>query len=198
MSVVLSTPAAAQPAPAPRPVTDDAPFQGILVPGLHGSDERHWQSRWRQHMPWLRDLELTDWRRPDLDLWRGALDRALAPLPEPAVLIAHSFGCLACVHYAARRPDRVAGLLLVAPACPDPRILDDLARPLPVPARVIASTTDPWMTLEDSRALARQWGAAFRNGGDLGHINSASGIGEWRQGLEDLRWLLTQRSGGHA
>ncbi|MCC4309181.1 alpha/beta fold hydrolase [Alcanivorax marinus] len=198
MSVVLSTPAArALPATAPRPVKDDAPFQGLLVPGLHGSDERHWQSRWRQHMPWLHELKMEDWQRPDPALWESALERALAPLPEPAVLIAHSFGCLACAGYAARRPDRVAGLLLVAPACPEPLTLDDPSGPLPVPARVIASTTDPWMTLDDSRALARRWGAAFRNGGDLGHINTASGIGEWRQGLEDLRWLLTQRT-GHA
>ena len=202
MSAVMSSPVAqARPAPVRprvRPAESDAPFQGILVPGLNGSDERHWQSRWRRHMPWLRHIELEDWSRPDLDLWQVALERALAPLPEPAVLIGHSFGSLACAAYAAARPERVAGLLLVAPACPAPLRIEDLAGPLPVPARVIASTTDPWMDLEDSRRLARHWGAAFRNGGDLGHINAASGVGEWRQGLEDLRWLLTQRTGGHA
>ncbi|MBF5057002.1 alpha/beta hydrolase family protein [Alcanivorax sp. 521-1] len=180
--------------PRVRSVQDDAPFQGILVPGLNGSDEHHWQSRWREHMPWLRPIELDDWRHPDLNLWLAALERALAPLAEPALLIGHSFGSLACAAYAAARPEKVAGLLLVAPACPAPLEIEDLAGPLPVPARVIASTTDPWMELEDSRRLARHWGAAFRNGGDLGHINAASGVGEWRQGLQDLRWLLTQRN----
>lgn len=198
MSAVVSPPVdVARRAPARprvRSVQDDAPFQGILVPGLNGSDEHHWQSRWREHMPWLRPIELDDWRHPDLNLWLAALERALAPLAEPALLIGHSFGSLACAAYAAARPEKVAGLLLVAPACPAPLEIGDLAGPLPVPARVIASTTDPWMELEDSRRLARHWGAAFRNGGDLGHINAASGVGEWRQGLQDLRWLLTQRN----
>ncbi|WP_194865345.1 RBBP9/YdeN family alpha/beta hydrolase [Alloalcanivorax profundimaris] len=198
MSAVVSPPVdVARRAPARprvRSVQDDAPFQGILVPGLNGSDEHHWQSRWREHMPWLRPIELDDWRHPDLNLWLAALERALAPLAEPALLIGHSFGSLACAAYAAARPEKVAGLLLVAPACPAPLEIEDLAGPLPVPARVIASTTDPWMELEDSRRLARHWGAAFRNGGDLGHINAASGVGEWRQGLQDLRWLLTQRN----
>lgn len=198
MSAVVSPPVdVARRAPARprvRSVQDGAPFQGILVPGLNGSDEHHWQSRWREHMPWLRPIELDDWRHPDLNLWLAALERALAPLAEPALLIGHSFGSLACAAYAAARPEKVAGLLLVAPACPAPLEIEDLAGPLPVPARVIASTTDPWMELEDSRRLARHWGAAFRNGGDLGHINAASGVGEWRQGLQDLRWLLTQRN----
>lgn len=198
MSAVVSPPVdvvrRAPARPRVRSVQDDAPFQGILVPGLNGSDEHHWQSRWREHMPWLRPIELDDWRHPDLNLWLAALERALAPLAEPALLIGHSFGSLACAAYAAARPEKVAGLLLVAPACPAPLEIEDLAGPLPVPARVIASTTDPWMELEDSRRLARHWGAAFRNGGDLGHINAASGVGEWRQGLQDLRWLLTQRN----
>ncbi|WP_042570518.1 alpha/beta hydrolase, partial [Ralstonia solanacearum] len=36
-----------------------------------------------------------------------------------AVLVAHSFGCLASLHWAAQARDAVAGVLLVAPADPD-------------------------------------------------------------------------------
>lgn len=133
MSAVVSPPVdVARRAPARprvRSVQDDAPFQGILVPGLNGSDEHHWQSRWREHMPWLRPIELDDWRHPDLNLWLAALERALAPLAEPALLIGHSFGSLACAAYAAARPEKVAGLLLVAPACPAPLEIEDLAGP---------------------------------------------------------------------
>lgn len=169
------------------------PFQGILIPGLHGSDQQHWQSHWHHHMPWLRRIELSHWQQPDANLWHDAIDRAIVGLDQPAILIAHSFGCLAAAGWTDRHPDRVAGLLLVAPAGPASARRPARHRPLPVPARVIASTSDPWIDIGESRELARRWGAAFRNGGDLGHINTAAGVGEWRQGLDDLRWLLAQR-----
>ena len=171
----------------------DIPFHGILVPGLHGSNDRHWQSRWQQHMPWLRRIQLDDWTCPDPGLWQAALDRAAADLDEPAVLIAHSYGCLASAAWARRHPRRVTGLLLVAPAWPGDQARPLPPAPLPVPARVVASVTDPWLSIDQARDLARQWGAAFRNGGDLGHINATAGIGDWRRGLDDLRWLLAQR-----
>ena len=44
------------------------------------------------------------------ELPRDAIDRA----PGPVWLVAHSFGCLASVVAAADRPERVAGLMLVA------------------------------------------------------------------------------------
>lgn len=191
MPSALSSPATVRHAVLHPP---EAPFEGVLVPGLHGSDAHHWQTHWHHHQPWLRTLHMADWHRPRLDAWQRALDQALEGIRKPAVLIAHSFGCLASAVYATHHPEKVAGLLLVAPAWPRGPGLEPPAGPLPVPARIIASTTDPWMDLADSRDLARRWGAAFRNGGDLGHINSVSGIGEWRRGLEDLRWLLAQRS----
>ncbi|WP_101674686.1 RBBP9/YdeN family alpha/beta hydrolase [Alloalcanivorax mobilis] len=175
------------------------PFEGILIPGLYGSDEGHWQSLWQAHMPWLRRIELESWECADLDAWQDAIEHANHDLEEPAVLIAHSFGCIAAAAWVRRHPDRVAGLLLVAPAWPDADTRPgDRPDPLPVPARIIASTSDPWMDIDETRALARRWGAAFRNGGDLGHINTAAGVGEWRQGLDDLRWLLAQRSAPQA
>lgn len=171
---------------------ENAPFHGLLVPGLHGSDPDHWQQRWQTHLPWLHSLTLPDWQNTELAFWLDRLDLAADALPSPFVLIAHGFGCVAAAHWTATRPRRVAGLLLVAPALPEtsPR---RLPAPLTVPARLVASTSDPWMSLDEARRLARDWGCAFRNGGDLGHINSASGIGEWRRGFEDLRWLLSQR-----
>lgn len=197
MSPVLSSPATVRhPMPsgeaAPAMVAD-APFQGILVPGLQGSDARHWQTRWRQHMPWLRQLAAPTVDADRLDHWQTALAQALSGIHQPALLIAHGFGCQASVRYAIDHPEQVAGLLLVAPVPAPVAGSGQPSGPLPVPTRVIASTTDPWMDLADSRELARHWGAAFRNGGDLGHINSASGMGEWRRGLDDLRWLLAQR-----
>jgi len=195
MSPALSSPATVRHAATPSSAMPaEVPFEGVLVPGLHGSDAHHWQTHWHHHQPWLRTLPVSDWRRPRLDVWQRALDQALSGITAPAVLIAHGFGCLASAVCATRHPQHVAGLLLVAPAWPRGPGLEPPGGPLPVPARIIASTTDPNMNLAESRELARRWGAAFRNGGDLGRINSVSGVGEWRRGLEDLRWLLAQRA----
>ena len=56
-----------------------------------------------------------------------------------------------------------------------------LAR-LPFPATVIASSDDPYVTLARARAFAAAWGAAFVDAGALGHINAASGLGDWPAG----------------
>jgi predicted alpha/beta hydrolase family esterase len=55
--------------------------------------------------------------------------------------------------------------------------------PLPFPALLVASSNDPYCSIERARLLAERWGAAFVEGGDLGHINAASGHGPWPEGV---------------
>ncbi len=95
---------------------------------------------------------------------------------------------------AAPSVDRVAGALLVTP----PTLTEELppvyprraelaghgwlplpVAPLPFPARVGASTTDPLGPVEQVRALAECWGADVLDLGDVGHANPASGLGRW-------------------
>jgi predicted alpha/beta hydrolase family esterase len=64
-----------------------------------------------------------------------------------------------------------------------------LAR-LPFPATVIASRDDAYVTLARARQFARAWGAAFVDAGAIGHINAASGLGDWPAGRRWLRALL--------
>jgi len=127
---------------------------------------------------------------------RDGIDRA----PGPVWLVAHSFGCLAAVLAAGSRRERVAGLMLVAPADPErftPQGLRDaktlpelpsLARwiprsPLGAPSLVVASTNDPWVRLSSAAYWAQCWGSQLENIGAAGHINVDSGHGPWPHGL---------------
>lgn len=66
-----------------------------------------------------------------------------------------------------------------------------LAR-LPFPATVIASADDPYVAIDRARAFAAAWGARFVDGGTVGHINAASGLGDWAAGRRALDALVAR------
>ena len=61
--------------------------------------------------------------------------------------------------------------------------------PLPFAAAVLASSDDPYCSIERAAGLAAHWGAGFENLGPLGHLNGDSGLGEWPEGLQKLHAL---------
>jgi hypothetical protein len=170
----------------------------LLLPGIGNSGLEHWQSRWLAlHHDFHRVLQ-DDWDRPDLAAWCRNLEAAVHDANSPVVLVAHSLGCLLAVHWETRTQLLVRGALLVAP--PDPASAAfppeaagfspvPLRRRLPFPSILVSSSNDPYGTPEFSRNCAAAWGSRLIEAGPLGHINAASGLGEWRQGLgfyEDL------------
>jgi len=172
----------------------------LIVPGFHGSGPAHWQTWFEAQVPDARRVSGIDWEQPVLARWAQAVRDGIDQSPGPVWLVAHSFGCLASVLAAASRPERVAGLLLVAPADPErftPRGLRDastvpelpsLARwiprkPLDAPSLVVASTNDPWVRLSSAAYWAQCWGSQLENIGAAGHINVDSGHGPWPHGL---------------
>ena len=167
-------------------------FQVLVVPGLHDSGARHWQTLWQAaHPDWVRVVQ-DDWSHPDLPAWTARLESVRRRDPRPALLVAHSFGCLASARAIANDPHAYAGALLVAPADPHKFGVADLLpqQPLPVPAILISSANDPWMGAEHAAAWARRWGAGLVQGGALGHINAESGLGPWPEGQLQLRRLV--------
>lgn len=171
----------------------------LTLPGYGSSGPDHWQSLWEERYGYRR-VEQDDWLEPDADEWVKTLDRAVDVAGGPVVLVAHSLGCALAVRWAVRgRGDRVAGALLVAPADVDsPAHTPDEVRgfaplpavALPFPAIVVASDDDPFMDVARARALAAAWGARWVGVGALGHVNAASGIGDWPAGhrlLDELR-----------
>ena len=91
----------------------------LIVPGLGGSDEPHWQTHLERSFPHARRVHQADWDRPDRAAWIARLAAAVAAAPD-AVLVAHSLGCALTAHAVARWPNLIAravrGALLVAPA----------------------------------------------------------------------------------
>ena len=54
----------------------------------------------------------------------------------------------------------------------------------------LASENDPYLPLPLARSLAGAWGSEFMNAGHAGHINVASGHGDWPEGEQLLGRLL--------
>lgn len=171
----------------------------LTIPGLWNSGPQHWQTRWEaKHPDWTR-VQQRDWDRPDRDEWVATLDAAVRSSAEPAVLAAHSLGCALVAQWVADRGGRgVAAALLVAPSdveAPDypeeGRSFSSMpAVPLPFPSVLVASSDDPYVSLDRAQQFATAWGSRLEVIGPAGHINGASGHGPWPEGEVMLLELL--------
>jgi predicted alpha/beta hydrolase family esterase len=166
----------------------------IIMPGIGGSGEAHWQSRWEKAEPRMRRFAPSSWERPALDDWIIALDREMAKSAESPLIVAHSLSCLLVAYWAQRTRHTAAGALLVAvpdPASPVfPVEAASFGHPpalaLPFSSLVVASSNDPFGSLAYSRARAAQWRSVFIDAGAHGHLNDSSGLGDWPEGRAAL------------
>jgi predicted alpha/beta hydrolase family esterase len=171
----------------------------FILPGLGNSGEQHWQSVWQDLNPAWQRIMQDDWDAPRCADWVRRIDETLATIPDgTAVLIAHSSSCAAVAHLAQTTLHRIKGAFLVAPSDPLGSVYPPepqgfapvpLVR-LPFPSIVIASENDEYISLEQAHKYAQAWGSRFVNIGAKGHINSASNLGAWQEGLEFLQTLL--------
>jgi predicted alpha/beta hydrolase family esterase len=165
----------------------------LILPGYQGSPKGHWQHGWAQKMPNARIVEQANWNKPELETWVENVLREIMMATRPVVLVGHSLGVTTIAHVAQRLSDtKVIGALLVA--APDldqkkgiPKQIKGFAPvpmdPLPFPSSFIASSNDPFCSIEAAAEMAAAWGSAFNNAGELGHVNPASGFGAWPEGL---------------
>lgn len=164
----------------------------LVVPGLGGSPEAHWQTAWESLDPTLVRVEQDDWDHPDRQDWVLRLDAAVAARRRPVVLCAHSLGCATVAHAAAQgRLSGVVGAFLVA--MPDverpdfPRVCTGFSplprNRLPFPSLVVGSDDDPYIPVGDLSGWAATFGSEFVSVGSRGHIGTAARLGEWREGI---------------
>ncbi|MCZ4089261.1 RBBP9/YdeN family alpha/beta hydrolase [Sinorhizobium psoraleae] len=170
----------------------------LIVPGLFGSGEGHWQRYWLADYPAAAMVEQQDWNHPRLARWQGALEAEILRY-ETVDLVAHSLGSV-LVAALADRPvaTRVRSALLVAPCDLDeterlhPGAIDFGPmpnRPLPFRSLVVGSLNDPYMPFARLKSLCEKWGSSLVDLGHAGHINVASGYGRWTHGYNLLRVL---------
>lgn len=177
----------------------------VVIPGIDGSGEEHWQSLWERRWDEAAvRIAPESWSAPMLVDWVAAIDAAVrdaAARDRDVVLVAHSLGCWAAAAWAGIAADAppVRAALLVAP--PDlggesfpteaaSTFTGLVAHPLGWASAVVASADDPYCRVETARALAAAWGSSLHEVGAHGHLNSASGLGDWPTGQDLLADLV--------
>jgi predicted alpha/beta hydrolase family esterase len=173
----------------------------LILPGIGSSGPEHWQTRWERIHPEFIRVNQDDWDTPRCSDWVRRLDDVIGSSSTPVVLVAHSSACLLVAHWATTaepaRSTAVGGALLVGPSDPDgpnypPGPTGFSPVPLvklPFPSIVVASTDDPYVGLDRARQCAAAWGSRLVVLPGAGHINAASGLGDWPTGLGLLREL---------
>lgn len=178
----------------------DLPPTVLIVPGLRDTVAEHWQTLLaarllRQRRPLA---EVEPMGRADLDCAArvAAIETAAQAVTGPLLIVAHSAGCIMVAHWAQHTQRVVHGALLAVPPdfeTPMPAgypTLDALhaAGWLPVPRQrlpfrslVAASRDDPLAHYDTVAGLAGDWGAELLDLGAVGHLNPASGHGDWPQ-----------------
>lgn len=164
----------------------------LILPGLGGIKPGHWQTLWAEKMATAAIVEQAEWWEPNADDWIDTIIQAAQLTDRPIVFVAHSTSVSALVHAAPRLPDNVRVAFLVAPtdveespAAPEAiHVFRPIPRdPLPFPSMLVASSNDPFVTLDRAVEFANCWGSDFHQAGEAGHINVDSGHGPWPEGL---------------
>jgi len=178
----------------------------LIVPGLREHVPNHWQTLLAARLPKVLSVAPLEHDKLSCAARVDAIDRAVAMLEGPVIIVAHSAGAMMVVHWAAAcDASKVRGALLAAPAdletpmpagYPTKEVLNEHGwlpvprSPLPFASIVAASSNDPLTRLERARGFAQAWGSRFVELGEVGHLNPASGYGEWLQAEELIRELV--------
>lgn len=174
----------------------------FILPGLGNSGPEHWQSCWENKHPSFKRIHQVEWEVPDCHDWVTTLDQAIAASQQAIVLVAHSAARTLISHWAIYAENslhrkKVKAALLVAPSDVEadgypPGTKNFRPMPLqalPFPSIVVASTNDIYVSFERAQFFAQAWGSRLVSIGAAGHINAASALGDWWQGMQMLEQL---------
>ncbi len=175
----------------------------LHVPGGGNSGPDHWHTHWERTDPRCERVMQSDWIDGTRQDWVATLDRHVRASQVPTVLVAHSLGNLAVAHWAAEQADDlgpvIAGML-VAPVDVDSERLDPASiyvrfRPLPMarlpfPSTLVASSDDPWLSIERAAELAAAWGSTFVDLGPQQHLGSECLLETWPVGRGLVEQLI--------
>lgn len=168
----------------------------FTIPGLRNSGHDHWQTFWETQSPGqFKRIVQDNWEVPEKTAWVSRIQEVTSSYrDQDIILIGHSVGCAAIVHWYKIYRRKIKGALLVAPSDVDredypsyiqgfdPMPLD----PLPFPSFVVASSNDHVVTPERAHFFARHWGSEFEQIENAGHIEGGNGYGPWEEGLKIL------------
>ncbi|HEY2642120.1 MAG TPA: alpha/beta hydrolase [Galbitalea sp.] len=170
----------------------------IYIAGIGNSGADHWQRRWHERTPGATWVEHESWDRPSRQEWVRDIAQAIDRSSDGVIIVAHSLGCLAALEWARQLGSpKLAGAFLVS--VPDPagpefpaeaRGFSDLRLAVvQIPTIVVSSSNDPYGSSAFHASVGTAIGAELVDVGERGHINTASGLGDWDEG-----WAILERS----
>lgn len=180
----------------------------VIVPGLRDHVEEHWQTLLENKLDRVRSVPPLEEDKLSLTARIAALDAVISEIDGPIVLVAHSAGVMITVHWALQANRPIVGALLATPSDLERQLpagypmLEDLSsngwlpiprRQLPFPSIVAVSSNDPLADRLRVANMAEVWGSRLVDLGDVGHLNPASGYGEWPQAEEFIDELTQVR-----
>ena len=176
------------------------PVTVLIVPGLRDQVASHWQTLLEARLRTLGQAvaSVPPMGRADLDCATkvAAIEKAVKTIDGPIILVAHSGGCIMVAHWASQtqQAHRIYAALLATPpdfeqpmpeGYPTQQALQQGGwfpvprEPLPFRSLVAASRNDPLGRFEMVTELAQSWGSDLLDLGEVGHLNPASGFGDW-------------------
>lgn len=170
----------------------------LILPGIYNSGPEHWQSLWQAAHPNFQRVMQRDWDYPVCSEWVATLEQAVKEAGPRTILVAHSMGCLLVAHWAASTQLTIEGAMLVSvPDSTGPNFPSEAVGFAPVPLNilpfksiVVASSDDPYGSVDHMQRCASAWGSRFVAIGAAGHINAGSGLGAWPDGYHLLETLV--------
>ena len=174
-----------------------APATVVIVPGLRDHVPEHWQTLLQARLARTRKVVAVPPLRADglsCAARVQAIEQTVQAIEGPVIFVAHSGGVIMLLHWAQKYRHAVQGALLAAPPdfetpLPAGYPTQDSLRAngwlpvpttaLPFPSLLAASTNDPLASFSSVERMALQWGGTLGNVGAVGHLNPASGYGEW-------------------
>lgn len=166
----------------------------LIVPGLRDHVPQHWQTLLAARLPRVREVAPMGRDFLDCAARVEAIEAQATMIDGPIILVAHSGGVVPAVRWARQTARNVRGALLATPPDFEQPLgegyppIDALRRhgwlmqprgPLPFPSIVAASLNDPLARFERVAEMAVEWGSRLVNLGEVGHLNPASGYGDW-------------------
>jgi predicted alpha/beta hydrolase family esterase len=166
----------------------------VIIPGLREHVADHWQTLLAATLPKVRIVPPLEHAKFSCAARVDAIQKVIEEIDGPIIVVAHSAGVVMFVHWAQKYERPIKGALLATPP--------DLDKPLPagyptketlrlndwfpvpcIPLRfrsiVAASENDHLAEFSSVVKMAADWQSELINIGNVGHLNPASGYGEW-------------------
>jgi serine hydrolase len=170
----------------------------VFVAGYGNSTNGHWQDSWYKETEKSYWAEQADWNNPNCARWVNTLNTLIQSIDGPILLVTHSLGGSTVVEWSKNHTANIFGAFMVAvPDVQDKQFPDEISgyhspplKNLPFPSLMLASTNDPYSTLDRTRYFAKTWGSDLTTIGDFRHVNADSNIGEWSEGKGLLKKFI--------